>query len=209
MKIYSKNGTEIIDVALNDTCTWRKELMSEEYVLLTFSTAVVLPIKKGCYVNTDFGNGRYELVSVDKPKYNTTTGGYEYEQKVHAVWEKWKQHILFYDRQNGNFEKSWSLTSSPAYFLSIVISNGKLVAMNANGSQTFSLTDLSKMYFTRQADLNDINQISSSKDEQIEVFTIDNICLGKYLNINEAKASLKPGLYIMKNKQKSYKIVIK
>ena len=93
--------------------------------------------------------------------------------------------------------------------LSIAISNGKLVAMNANGSQTFSLTDLSKMYFTRQADLNDISQISSSKDEQIEVFTIDNICLGKYLNINEAKASLKPGLYIMKNKQKSYKIVIK
>lgn len=123
MKIYSKNGTEIIDVALNDTCIWRKELMSEEYVLLTFSTADVMPIKKGCYVNTDFGNGRYELVSVDKPKYNTTTGGYEYEQKFHAVWEKWKQHILFYDRQNGNFEKSWSLTSSPAYFLSIVISN--------------------------------------------------------------------------------------
>lgn len=134
MKIYSKNGTEIIDVALNDTCTWRKELMSEEYVLLTFSTADVLPIKKGCYVNTDFGNGRYEIVSVDKPKYNTTTGGYEYEQKFHAVWEKWKQHILFYDRQNGNFEKSWSLTSSPAYFLSIVISNLEAAGL---GTYTF------------------------------------------------------------------------
>lgn len=166
MKIYSKNGTEIIDVALNDTCTWRKELMSEEYVLLTFSTAVVLPIKKGCYVNTDFGNGRYELVSVDKPKYNTTTGGYEYEQKFHAVWEKWKQHILFYDRQNGNFEKSWSLTSSPAYFLSIVISNLEAAGL---GTYTFAAdeeisTEIKNITFDGVSIFDALNSIAEAWD---------------------------------------------
>lgn len=166
MKIYSKNGTEIIDVALNDTCTWRKELMSEEYVLLTFSTADVLPIKKGCYVNTDFGNGRYELVSVDKPKYNTTTGGYEYEQKFHAVWEKWKQHILFYDRQNGNFEKSWSLTSSPAYFLSIVISNLEAAGL---GTYTFVAdedisTEIKNITFDGASIFDALNSIAEAWD---------------------------------------------
>ena len=41
------------------------------------------------------------------------------------------------------------------------------------------------------------------------MFTTRGVKLGKYLNINEAKISLKPGLYILKSKQKSFKIVVK
>ena len=93
--------------------------------------------------------------------------------------------------------------------LTITISEGKLVAKNAEGTQSFSLGDLSKMYFTRQADLTGISDTDTSEDEIVEVFTTGGIKLGKYLNINEAKSSLKPGLYILKSKQKSYKIVIK
>ena len=93
--------------------------------------------------------------------------------------------------------------------LTITISEGKLVAKNAEGTQSFSLGDLSKMYFTRQADLTGISDTDTSEDESVEVFTTGGIKLGKYLNINEAKTSLKPGLYILKSKQKSFKIVVK
>ena len=93
--------------------------------------------------------------------------------------------------------------------LSITISDGQLVATNADGTQSFALTDLSKMYFTQQADLTGISNAGTQEDEVVEVFTTGGIKLGKYLNINEAKSSLKPGLYILKSKQKSFKIVVK
>ena len=93
--------------------------------------------------------------------------------------------------------------------LTITISDGKLVAKNAEGTQSFTLGDLSKMYFTRQADLTGISNTDTSEDEIVEVFTTGGVNLGKYLNVNEAKSSLKPGLYILKSKQKLYKIVIK
>lgn len=93
--------------------------------------------------------------------------------------------------------------------LTITISEGKLVAKNAEGTQSFSLGDLSKMYFTRQTDLTGISDTDTSEDEIVEVFTTGGIKLGKYLNIHEAKSSLKPGLYILKSRQKTFKITIK
>ena len=93
--------------------------------------------------------------------------------------------------------------------LTITISEGKLVAKNAEDTQSFSLGDLSKMYFTRQADLTGISDTDTSEDEIVEVFTTGGINIGKYLNINEAKSSLKPGLYILKSRQKTFKITIK
>ena len=93
--------------------------------------------------------------------------------------------------------------------LSITISDGQLVATNADGTQSFALTDLSKMFFTQQADLTGISNAGTQEDEVVEVFTTGGIKLGKYLNINKAKSSLKPGLYILKSKQKSFKIVVK
>ena len=92
--------------------------------------------------------------------------------------------------------------------LSITISDGQLVATNADGTQSFALADLSKMYFTQQADLTGISNASTQEDEVVEVFTTGGIKLGKYLNIKEAKTSLKPGLYILKSKQKYFKIVV-
>ena len=93
--------------------------------------------------------------------------------------------------------------------LSITISNGQLVATNADGTQSLPLADLSKMYFTQQADLTGISNAGTQEEEVVEVFTTGGVKLGKYLNINEAKISLKPGLYILKSKQKSFKIVVK
>lgn len=93
--------------------------------------------------------------------------------------------------------------------LSITISDGQLVATNADGTQSFALTDLSKMYFTQQADMTGISNAGTQEDEVVEVFTTRGVKIGKYLNINEAKTSLKPGLYILKSKQKSFKIVVK
>lgn len=93
--------------------------------------------------------------------------------------------------------------------LSITINDGKLVVTNTDGTQTFSLSDLSKMFFTKTTDLTGVNDINTDGMEEVEVFTIGGVKLGKYENIALAKASLKSGLYVIKSSQKTYKIAIK
>ena len=92
--------------------------------------------------------------------------------------------------------------------LTITISDGKLIVTNADGSQTFQLTDLSKMYFTQTADLTGISS-TESDNEAVEVFTTGGLSLGKFQDINTAKTSLQPGLYIMKSKSKTTKIAVR
>ena len=108
--IKDKNGNTRLSVIISDKAVYHKELMTEEYVLLTFETATLVRFAKGDYINTEFG--RFYLVNPTRPKYNvnnTGNGAYQYEQKFHAVWERWKNYKFFYSRQRG-FEKSWSLT---------------------------------------------------------------------------------------------------
>lgn len=92
--------------------------------------------------------------------------------------------------------------------LNISISDGKLIVTNTDGSQTFQLTDLSKMFFTQTADLTGISN-TETVNETVEVFTTGGLSLGKFQDINTAKVSLKPGLYIMKSKSKTTKIAVR
>lgn len=63
------------------------------------------------------------IVHLEKPKRNVDgNGGYSYEQKFHAPWERWTTRKLFYARQRGS-EKAWSMTQKPEYFMQIVIDN--------------------------------------------------------------------------------------
>jgi len=93
--------------------------------------------------------------------------------------------------------------------LSITVSDGKLVATNVNGSQTFSLSDLSKMFFSKTTDLTGINEMGTAYEEEVEVYTTGGVALGKFNNISAANASLKKGIYVIKNSQKTYIIAVK
>lgn len=92
--------------------------------------------------------------------------------------------------------------------LVITISNGKLVAQNNDGTQSFSLSDLNKMFFTKDANLTGISNTESA-DETVEIFTVGGLSVGRYENEKTAKASLKPGLYILKGKTRTYKFAVK
>ncbi len=93
--------------------------------------------------------------------------------------------------------------------LSITINDGKLVATNADGSQTFSLSDLSKMFFSKTTEITGINDINTNGSQEVEVFTTGGVKLGKFESITSAKTSLKPGIYVIKNSQKTYIIAVK
>lgn len=121
MEINRGNQT-ILTVIPNDGSRWRKELMSEEYVLVRFSLKQHVALKKGDKVAIEHV-GNFEIVYPARPTWNTSRGCWDYEQKFHAEWEKWKNRKFFFDRQNGCLEKSWTLTQTISYFASLFLSN--------------------------------------------------------------------------------------
>ncbi len=89
--------------------------------------------------------------------------------------------------------------------LTITVSGSSLVVTNSNGSQTFALSDLSKMYFSETAGISDI---STDKDQAIEVFTPSGLSLGKFDNLLSAQNQLEKGVYIVKSNSKTSKVII-
>lgn len=92
--------------------------------------------------------------------------------------------------------------------LTITFADGQIVAVNDNGSQTFTLTDLNKMFFSNSGDATGISTMESV-GESVEAFTLGGLSLGKFSSMVEAKSSLKTGVYVLRSKNKNVKIAIK
>lgn len=92
--------------------------------------------------------------------------------------------------------------------LKITISDGKLVATNGTTSQTFSLSDLSKMYFSSTATGIKGTTVTAT-DTSVDVYSTSGVRMGTYTSLNVAKANLKPGVYVVKETNKTYKITVK
>ena len=93
-----------------------------------------------------------------------------------------------------------------------VTEDGNLVAVNSDGSKTFTLTSLAKMYFST-GDESTASGITMTEAEgtenEVEVFTLTGISLGKFADSAKAKESLKHGVYILKSKSETLKITVR
>lgn len=104
------------------------------------------------------------------------------------------------------FEKSdGTLTSVALSSLSITISGTTLTA----GDQTFTLSDLTKMYFSTANETTGIEEATTTLDGAVEVFSLNGIAIGKYASMKDAAASLKTGIYVIKSKSKTLKVAVK
>jgi hypothetical protein len=143
--IKKKDGTVKLSVEFSDSSLYRKELMVEEYVMLNFSTDTIVRFSKGDYIETEFG--KFDVVTINRPKENSTTGGYDYGQRFDGFVEKLKTRMFFYDRQN-NKECTWKLTHTPSAFLDIVCSNIKALGWGEYAySIDASLTEMKNVNF--------------------------------------------------------------
>jgi hypothetical protein len=86
------------------------------------------------------------------------------------------------------------------------ISGSQLVVTNSEETQTFTLSDLDKMFFYENT--TGIDEIFSTESGEVSVFTIMGIYVGKYPDANEALKTLDKGLYILKTKSNTVKIVV-
>lgn len=92
-------------------------------------------------------------------------------------------------------------TSVPSSSLSITLSGTTLTA----GSNTFTLSNLSKMYFTTtdESSTTAINSVDAAEGQPVEVTTIDGRHVGTYSTVAEATASLPKGIYVIRSKTAS------
>lgn len=90
--------------------------------------------------------------------------------------------------------------------LTMEISGSQLVVTNSEETQTFTLSDLDKMFFYENT--TGIDEIFSTESGEVSVFTIMGIYVGKYPDANEALKTLDKGLYILKTKSNTVKIAV-
>ena len=115
-----------------------------------------------------------------------------------------------YDYPYLSFQTSEGTVQSVAVNeLIITFSNGQLVLTNTDGSQTISLSDLSYMFFSKEANTAGVTRIGDATNQTVEVFTVNGLALGRFESIQKAKTELKPGFYLMKSNGKTQQVVIR
>lgn len=134
------SGLTKLSVEAGEASVHRYELMKEDYVQLVFSLETPVIFNIGDYI--EYGGSFYYITSKSYPTFNTTNAGYDYALRFDSHYYRWKNHILFYDRQ-GNKEASWSLTRAPEAHLGIVVSNLKSIGFTYNGQEYQAVVDSS------------------------------------------------------------------
>ena len=126
-------GRVIYSTEINNGAKRKFQLMKEDYITLPFS--LEKPIKFGGGCNTEVNGELFEVTELQKPTYNNTTGGYDYQLRLDAYYWKWKNKIFKFTPEVGGQEASWSLTASLDVHLGIFLRNLKALGYTYRGSE--------------------------------------------------------------------------
>ena len=91
--------------------------------------------------------------------------------------------------------------------LVITFSNGKLIAQNALETYEFNISDLSKFFFSETA--TDVKQITPVESGEVVVYNMSGQFVGRYANASTLNQSLRKGIYVVKAKDKTQKLIVK
>ena len=149
--IKDRSGKIIFSTGINKGAKGKFTLMKEDYIILPFSAPEPVPFKLGDYVDLsgvldESLGGKmakiYEITDIQKPTYNTSTGGYDYELQMNAYYWKWKNKIFKYTPEHAASEASWSLTAALDVQLGVFLRNLKALGYTYRGEDfTFSIDD--------------------------------------------------------------------
>ena len=151
IEIKDISGQVRFSTPINKGAKGKFTLMKEDYIILPFSVPSPIPFKLGDYVDLagvldDSMGGKlakiYEIVDLQKPTYNSSTGGYDYELRLDAYYWKWKNKIFKYTPEQAGSEASWSLTAALDVQLGVFLRNLKALGYTYRGTDfTFSIDD--------------------------------------------------------------------
>ena len=151
IEIKDISGKTRFSTSINKGAKGKFTLMKEDYIILPFSVPFPIPFKLGDYVDLsgvldESLGGKlakiYEITDIQKPTYNSSTGGYDYELQMNAYYWKWKNKIFKYTPEHAGNEASWSLTASLDVQLGVFLRNLKALGYTYKGTDfTFSIDD--------------------------------------------------------------------
>lgn len=151
IEIKDISGKTRFSTSINKGAKGKFTLMKEDYIILPFSVPSPIPFKLGDYVDLsgvldESLGGKlakiYEITDIQKPTYNSSTGGYDYELQMNAYYWKWKNKIFKYTPDHAGSEASWSLTASLDVQLGVFLRNLKALGYTYRGTDfTFSIDD--------------------------------------------------------------------
>ena len=145
------SGKTRLSIPINKGAKGKFTLMKEDYIILPFSVAKPVQFKLGDYVDLsgildESLGGKlakiYEITDLQKPTYNTSTGGYDYNLQMSAYYCKWKNKIFKYTPEHAGNEASWSLTAALDVQLGVFLRNLKALGYTYKGTDfIFSIDD--------------------------------------------------------------------
>ena len=131
IEIKDNNEVLVLSTPIGVGSKRKFELMKDDYITLKFSLLNPISFKMGCYAECDFG--RFEIIEDQKPSFNNSTGGYDYELKMEASYMKWKNKVFKYTPETGGNEAAWDLTAQLSYHLDIFLRNLKVWGFQYGG----------------------------------------------------------------------------
>ena len=151
IEIKDISGKTRLLIPINKGAKGKFTLMKEDYIILPFSVAKPVQFKLGDYVDLsgvldESLGGKlakiYEITDLQKPTYNTSTGGYDYNLQMNAYYWKWKNKIFKYTPEHAGNEASWSLTAALDVQLGVFLRNLKALEYTYKGTDfIFSIDD--------------------------------------------------------------------
>lgn len=151
IEIKDISGKTRLLIPINKGAKGKFTLMKEDYIILPFSVAKPVQFKLGDYVDLsgvldESLGGKlakiYEITDLQKPTYNTSTGGYDYNLQMNAYYWKWKNKIFKYTPEHAGNEASWSLTAALDVQLGVFLRNLKALGYTYKGTDfIFSIDD--------------------------------------------------------------------
>lgn len=93
--------------------------------------------------------------------------------------------------------------------LKLTFADGQLVAVNNSGSKSFELASLSSMLFAETESTTGIARTTSVADGRVEVYTLSGMYVRTFDTSSTLKTQLKSGVYVVKQNNKSTKIIVK
>lgn len=172
------SGKTRFSTPINAGAKGRFTLMKGDYIILPFSVPDPVYFKLGDYVDLsgvlDESLGGllskvYEIVDLQKPAFNASTGGYDYKLRMDAYYWKWKNKIFKYTPEHAGHEASWSLTAPLDVQLGVFLRNLKALGYTYKGKEfEFSIdsTVENKAVAMRYDNMNLLDALFSMADKE-------------------------------------------
>ncbi len=122
IKIYDVSDQEKYNSLTEESSKRGFMLMEEDYIELVFKTRQKKAFALGDYINHE-RYGRFELTTIQKPKFNPSTMAYEYTLRFNAPYMKWKNKKYKFSPSSNRHETSFSLTEGMTAHMNILVNN--------------------------------------------------------------------------------------